>query len=144
MNRILGMFSPEGYWAKAIKFVMAGGMNTTVNYVIYVALVHAGLHYNLALILEYMLGTLSGYLMNRYWTFASHGRTYSSFPKYGATCGILYVINVITLNLIVGFGLLDPVFGQVLALGVATVINFLLQNFWVFRAGGGSMQNRGS
>ena len=125
---------PEGSWKTAVKFLTAGGIRTAALYALYVGLVYAGLHYNLALILDYILGALTGYLVNRFWTFASHGRTYRSFPKYCASCGILYLINLISLNLIVRHGFLDVVFGQVVSLGVTTVINFLLLNFWVFRS----------
>jgi hypothetical protein len=71
-------------------------------------------------------------------------RTYSSFPEYCAACGIRYDIHLISLNLIIRLGVLEAVFGQGVALGVTRVINFRLQNFWVFRSARASLQNRSS
>jgi hypothetical protein len=51
-------------------------------------------------------------------------RTYSSFPGYCAACGIRYSIHLISLNFIIGLGVLDAVSGQGEALRVTTVINF--------------------
>ena len=127
------MSSPEGYRIKSLKFLIVGGINTAWSYALYVALIWAGFHYNSALILAYIAGILTGYLMNRHLTFASHGRPHHSFLKYWVTYIIVYIVNLILLNLIVGLKLLDPVLGQLLVVGVITVISFLLQNFWVFQ-----------
>jgi putative flippase GtrA len=135
------MSSPEGYRVKSLKFLIVGGINTALGYALYVALIRAGLHYNLALILAYIVGILTGYLMNRHLTFASHVRTHHSFLKYWATYIGVYVLNLILLNLIVGLKLLDPMFGQLLALGAVTLMSFLLQNFWVFRHEPVAMKN---
>lgn len=136
--------SPEGYRIKSLKFLIVGGINTAWGYVLYVALIWAGLHYNPALILDYIVGILTGYLMHRHLTFASHGCTQHSFLKYWGTYIAVYVINLILLNLIVGLKLLDPVLGQLLALSVVTVFSFLLQNFWVFRHEPAFIKNKGA
>ena len=127
------MSSPVKYWPKSIKFILVGAVNTVATYALYVILVNAGLQYAVALTLDYLVGILSGYLMNRHWTFVSHDSTHRSLVKYITTYVLVYLINLILLSLIVGLKILDPVFGQVLALGVVTMISFLLQNFWVFQ-----------
>lgn len=138
------MSLPEGYRVKSLKFLMAGFINTAAMYALYVLLVQIGLQYNIALTLDYLVGILSGYLMNRHWTFASHGRTHYSFLKYCTTYVVIYIMNLILLNLVVGVGLLGPELGQLLALGVVTVFGFLLQNFWVFRHEPAVINNRGT
>jgi putative flippase GtrA len=127
------MVSPEGYQVKLPTFLIVGAINTTLTYILYVTLVYAGWHYNLALCLDYLVGILTGYQMNRYWTFRTHGPTRRSFSRYCAVYGMLYCLNMFLLNLLVGFRLLGPVFGQLVALSMTTVVSFLLQNFWVFR-----------
>jgi putative flippase GtrA len=133
----------EEYQVKSLKFLVVGASNTVGNYALYVALIFAGLHYNLALILEYLVGILCGYLMNRHWTFSSHRRTRHSLFKYVVTYLAVYFINLILLNLLVILGLLGPVLGQLMALGIATVFSFSLQNFWVFRCEPPAMVHRG-
>lgn len=137
------MFSVDVYKVKSLKFVVAGAINTIVTYSLYVTLIYAGLHYNLALTLEYLVGIVFGYLMNRHWTFSSHEATRYSFFKYSATYVLVYFINLILLNLLVGLGLLGPILGQLMALGIATVASFLLQNFWVFKRNSTTTQRLG-
>lgn len=127
------MSSREGIRAKSLKFLVVGSINTAATYTLYVALILVGLHHNLALTLEYAAGILVGYLMNRGWTFADHRSTRRRFLRYCATYGLVYGINLVLLNLMIGYGIAGPILGQLVALGAATVISFLLQNFWVFR-----------
>ena len=46
---------------KSLKFLVAGGINTVVTYVVYVLLVRLGWHYTLALLTEYTIGIIAGY-----------------------------------------------------------------------------------
>ncbi|MEO6598093.1 MAG: GtrA family protein [Planctomycetota bacterium] len=123
----------ETVLAKSFKFLFVGGLNTLVFYGVYVLLVWLGCHYSLALVLEYCGGIVTGYVMNRHWTFAGHGRTNRDFPKYLAANGGAFVLNMLLLGAIVESGLMGPVVGQIAAIGIASVASFLLQNYWVFR-----------
>lgn len=129
----LMMFSIDRYIAKSIRFVVAGIANTCVIYILYLGFIYIGLHYNLALALDYLIGTITGYLANRYWTFVSKAKISHSFPRYCITMSVTYLINFIILNLLVCSNFLGPVVGQLLALGVVVIFSFLLQNFWVFK-----------
>ena len=138
------MYLPERYQVTLPKFLIVGVVNTALIYALYVALVYAGMHYNFALCLDYLGGILTGYLLNRRWTFRHHGRTCESFLKYCATYGVVFSLNMLLLNLLVRLGLLGPALGQLVALSVVTVISFLLQNFWVFRSGQANVQHKGT
>jgi putative flippase GtrA len=123
----------ERIFFKSLKFLVAGGINTVVTYVVYVLLVRLGWHYTLALFTEYTIGIIAGYNMNRHWTFAGHGSHVRSALKYCVTYGIVFCLNLVLLGLIVELGVLGPIAGQLGVLGTITAISFLLQNFWVFR-----------
>jgi putative flippase GtrA len=117
---------------KALRFLAAGSINTTVFYGIYSALIYLGLHYNLALFIDYAAGLGCGYLLNRHWTFSSGGLSNHSFVKYLATYLVVYLGNMSVLTLVVTGGLLDPYIGQLLSLAIVAALSFLLQNYWVF------------
>ena len=134
------MSSLNGYVVKPLKFLVVGLSNTFVIYSLYLGFIYVGLHYNLALTLDYLLGVITGYLMNRYWTFSSRTKTRYSLFRYCITIGVVYLINLIILNLLIGFDLMGPVLGQLVALGIAASVSFLLQNFWVFERGAGAIQ----
>jgi putative flippase GtrA len=118
---------------KAVKFILAGTLNTALNYSLYVMLVYIGVYYNLALAIEYGVGIVTGYLLNRFWTFSSHGQPKRGFLKYCATYVSVFALNFLLLNLLVVGTSLGPVLGQLLALGFAASASYLLQNHWVFR-----------
>lgn len=146
MNRSLGegeqaghMSSAERVSVKSLKFLLAGGINTIVFYIVYVLLIRLGWHYTLALLTEYAGGIVAGYYMNRYWTFVSHGRPEHGSIKYCVAYGIVFCLNLFFLGLIVELRILGPIPGQIVVIGIVSAISFLLQNFWVFH----STQNRG-
>jgi len=119
--------------AKPLKFLLAGGINTVAFYGFYVVLLRLGVPYNLALSLDYGGGIVIGYLLNRHWTFDAGGAGTRAFLKYCLSYIIIFLLNLAILNIIVKCGLLRPVFGQVLALGIVTAVSYTLQNVWVFR-----------
>ena len=119
------------------RFLIVGGINTGLMWLLYLFLVLViDWHYTVALAVDYVCGILLGYVMNRYWTFASHGRQINSFPRYALTYVVLFFFNLLLLGLLVEMDLLGPVTGQLVAFSVVTVCSFVSQNYWVFRRGG--------
>lgn len=118
---------------KVAKFVSVGTFNTLFCYLFYILLVKLGLHYNFSLALDYLLGILIGYLLNRHWTFVAHGKPRFGLFKYLLTYIGAFSLNVIVLSFLVEFEILGPVVGQIVAFGVVTILTFLLQNYWVFK-----------
>lgn len=136
------MSSHDRLRIRSLKFLTVGATNTALNYIIYVVLIYLGLHYNLALTIDYAIGILFGYYLNRYWTFAGREEIQNSFKKYFATYIAVYIVNMVSLNLIMKFTNLGPLWGQVIALTIATVFSFGFQNYWVFRSGKKSIQRQ--
>ena len=101
-------------------------------YLLYLVMVSVGLSFNIALIIDYIVGILFSYVVNRYWTFAVSTTVMKSFPKYCVIYVGAYFINVTILNFIVYNNILQPILGQLVAIGIVVPSSFLLQNFWVF------------
>ncbi len=51
------------------RFIVTGGLSAIVDFGLYVALLAAGLHVNLAKTISFIAGTTTAYLINRRWTF---------------------------------------------------------------------------
>lgn len=119
---------------KSLKFIAVGAINTIVFYVVFVLLIRLGLHYSLALLIDYTGGIAAGYYMNRYWTFVSHRRPMRSALKYCVAYGIVYCLNLVLLGLIVELRVMGPIPGQIVITVIIAVISFFLQNFWVFHS----------
>jgi putative flippase GtrA len=114
-------------------FVIVGGTNTAITYLIYAALVCLGLHYNVALALDYVVGTAFGYFLHRRWTFGHSGRHAESLSKFVASCIGVFFLNLALLNAIEWTGFVGPLVGQMVALALSAVFAFLVQKLWVFR-----------
>lgn len=117
---------------KGLRFLVAGTANTAVNYSLFVLLVYLGVHYNIALVIEYICGVCLGYILNRYWTFSSTTSNRKDFPKYVALYMASFLLNAVILNALVLLDIVGPIIGQLIGLCVATLFSFQLQNNWVF------------
>jgi putative flippase GtrA len=51
------------------RFIVTGGLSAIVDFGLYVALLAAGLHVNVAKTISFIAGTTTAYLINRRWTF---------------------------------------------------------------------------
>ena len=119
------------------RFVVTGGVSAVVDYGLLVLGMALGLSHTVAKAISWVFGTLTAYAINSRWTFQSDG----SRRKLVAVA----TLDVLTFALQVGtFALLYPpladlwgvavaqVVGFVIAQGLATTVNFIVQRIWIF------------
>ena len=121
------------FWDKSvIKFLAVGGCCTFIDYSIYMMIVDKigalggkGISLGCSMIINYLL--------NKYWSFdAKKTKKGKEITRY-----ILSQVANITVNMSINFIVLS-VIGQktiafLCATGVAMIVNYLLQRFWVFK-----------
>lgn len=121
------------------RFVVSGGLSAVVDYGLLVALMALGLEHTPAKALSFVAGTTTAYLINRRWTFAaepSRRRFFAVVALYAVTFGLQVGIfawcypAVLTATASVATAQLV---GFVLAQGVATAVNFVVQRTVIFR-----------
>lgn len=123
-----------------VRFVLVGGVSAVVDYsvtMVFTFLIPAG--DKLAKLFGFILGTITAYMLNRRWTFAaapSWKRFWITMAVYAVTFGVQWVLYLVTIPWLEGHGL-GPVLVRlvsfVIAQGVATVINFVIQRYIIFR-----------
>jgi putative flippase GtrA len=117
------------------RFVLTGGLAAVVDFGLYVALLAAGLHVNLAKTLSFIAGTTTAYLINRRWTFQappSKKRFVAVVVLYAVTYAVQIGINYFFYMEFEDQPWRVPV-AFVIAQGTATVINFIVQRLVIFR-----------
>ena len=117
------------------RFLVTGGLAAVVDFGLYVAMLAAGLHVNIAKTLSFIAGTTTAYLINRRWTFQAPPST----ARFVAVC-VLYAVTYavqVGINYVLYVAWDEkpwrvPV-AFVIAQGTATVINFVVQRAVIFR-----------
>jgi putative flippase GtrA len=123
-----------------VRFVITGGLSAVVDFGLLVALMNlAGLDHNTAKAISFVAGTTTAYLINRRWTFQSDG----SKRKFAAVVllyGLTFVLQVglfaVLFPWVLGLSgsqTIAQVVGFVIAQGVATTVNFIVQRGLIFR-----------
>ena len=118
------------------RFILVGAVAFVVDLSSYQTLLVLGLWVHLAKALAFVAGTTTAYLINRRWTFHGRGGR-AEYASIMTLYGITFVVQV-GMNAVI-LALLPPMRGEitaafVVAQGVATAINFIVQRTVIFRA----------
>ncbi|MCC6498233.1 MAG: GtrA family protein [Propionibacteriaceae bacterium] len=123
-----------------MRFVVTGGLSAVVDFGLLVVLMNlAGLDHTTAKALSFVAGTTTAYLINRRWTFRaepSKRRFAAVVLLYGLTFVLqvgLFAVLFPWLLTLSGSQTVAQVVGFVIAQGVATTVNFIVQRGLIFR-----------
>ncbi len=122
-----------------IRFVLTGGLSAVVDFGILSLLMGLGLGYTSAKAISFVFGTTTAYLINRRWTFRaepSRKRFLAVVILYAATFAVQVGLFAMLYPWLLGQGLnatVVRVIAFVVAQGVATTVNFIVQRAVIFR-----------
>jgi putative flippase GtrA len=128
-----------------IRFVLTGGLSAVVDFGLYLILWKVvGFERDVAKACSFIVGTTTAYLLNRRWTFQaepSRSRFLAVVVLYGITFAAQVGINALMVtNLpamkvqVLGHSMgLAVLVAFVVAQGVATIINFIVQRMVIFK-----------
>ncbi|MFV8784392.1 GtrA family protein [Microbulbifer sp. SA54] len=120
--------------SQALKFLVAGGVATAVQYLLLVAMIEAlDAPEVLAAFAAYSLAALLNYGLNYYFTFSigKHYRHREALPKFVlvALCGV--ALNTLCFSLLLPF--VHYLVAQMCATAVTLALNYLLHKYWIYR-----------
>ncbi len=122
-----------------LRFVLTGGLSAIVDYGLLLALSALGLDPRAAKALSFIAGTTTAYLINRRWTFRA-GPSRRRFAAVVVLYAVTFAVQVGLFALLYPWALawsrsmlLANTVGFVIAQGVATTVNFVVQRAVIFR-----------
>ena len=123
------------FFTKVFRFGVVGVATAFIHYgLLYAGVEGLQLNVTLASSLGFVVAVIFNYLMHYSWTFtdpAPHGRT---LRRYLLMITFGFFINALVMYVGADYLAMHYLLTQALALIVVIVWNFLLSNFWVFRA----------
>lgn len=122
-----------------LRFVATGGISAIVDFGLLVILMALGLGHTPAKAISFVAGTTTAYLINRRWTFQAEPSK-RRFAAVVVLYGLTFVLQVGLFSVLFPW-VLDAggsvtaaqVVGFVIAQGVATTVNFVVQRGLIFR-----------
>jgi putative flippase GtrA len=121
------------YASEAAKYLIVGAVNTLLTLAAIFLLTLAGADYRLGNAVGYGIGLLCSYILNRLWTFRSHGAVAPQVLKFLLVFCVCYAAQFGLLVLMVEWLRLSHSFSQIAAMGVYTALGYLLSRILVYR-----------
>lgn len=113
---------------EAIRFLLAGGVNTVVTYLIYLLLLHV-LPYRVAYSATFVLGIVLGYTLNTHYVFRAKWQ-WKRLAAYPLVYVVQYLLGVLLLTMLVERGLANeqvaPLVVVVLSLPIVFITSRLI------------------
>ena len=128
----------KNFLYKGYKFSIVGILSTVFNYGVFVFFYKiVNVHYIISSITGYVSGLLLGYQINKNWTFIGQvDKSKIYIVSYITVYAVSLVSSQISLLFLVEILLINPLYANILAIVLSTVMNFLGTNFFVFKNNG--------
>jgi len=125
------------FWLKfpqTIRYLLVGGYNTVVSYLIYVFFV---LYYGqdfaqLALFLSFILSSFNSFFTQRTFVFLSEGDYRKEYLKCLMTWSLGYLMNAVVLHILKNWIGLNAYLAGLFAIVVATCVTYFLLKYFAF------------
>ena len=102
-------------------------------YLVYALLVYLGLHYTLALLIDYIVGIFLGLFLHHKITFKIENKINKRMTAKAIISNILiFIINIIALYIMVDLYGFNEYFSQIVTLIIIVMSSFIAYRFFVF------------
>jgi len=118
-----------------VKFGVVGGIGTLVNIaILYLLTEEAGVYYMISAIFSFIVAMSGNFLLNKLWTFNEIiefgiGRKYLQFSLVSISALLVNLFFLYIFTEVLG---IYYIVSQILAIGIALIINFLGNKIWTF------------
>jgi len=117
------------------KFVFVGGIGTLINIaILYFLTEKVGIYYMISAIFSFVIAMTSNFILNKIWTFKENIKLEirKKYSQFGLVSVIALLVNLFFLYIFTEFLGVYYIISQILAIGIALIINFLGNKIWTF------------
>ena len=118
---------------QVIKFGIVGVANTIIGYGTYLILITFGVNVQLAMVGNWVIGSIFSFFLNKYWTFGQKNSDFASVIRFIIVCTVAMLLNIVFVTIAVNFLGMEKKIGGLVSMGLVIVVNFLGQKFFAFR-----------
>ena len=122
---------------KKIRFLIAGGVNTLVGFLVYpllyLALSPVGFGYIQILLAAQIPCITFSFATNKYFVFRTKGNLKKEYLKFTVFYAVILLINLIFLPILVEIFGVSPIISQTLFVALTIVTSFFWHNFITFK-----------
>jgi putative flippase GtrA len=115
-----------------VRFAVVGASNTALTLTVYTLLVSAGLRYLEAFTPAFAAGAVSGYMLNRLWTFHAATARGPGLARYVSVQLTGLGLNGLAYLVLTRLGA-DRIMAQAIAVCALSLVTFAVCRAWVFR-----------
>ena len=115
-------------------FCIVGLLNNVINYSIFCIFLNLYIDYKVAGILGFLAGGISGFFLNRKFTFKSSLSVQKGIPLYFMVQIVSLIGHFITQWYVVEFLYFDQIYSQFSGIVTSTILNFTLLKLIVFKS----------
>ena len=122
-------------WFELVRFGAVGASGYVVNLAVF-ALANnlAGVHYQSAAVLAFVVALTNNFIWNRHWTFKAHdGHAGFQAARFFFVSVVAFVFSLVALTLLVESLHVAKLLAQAIAIATATPLNFVGNKLWSFR-----------
>lgn len=113
------------------RFILIGGLVTFIDFFIYICF-SVFLNIVISKIMSFIIACIISFFFNKKWTFQIKNEKKKYYFKYFLVQVINLLINV-NINSYIYININNKIISFIIATGIATIVNFCLQKYYVFK-----------
>ncbi len=117
------------------KFAFVGAIGTLINItILYFLTEKAGIYYIISAIFAFLVAMTNNFILNKIWTFKEKIKSDlgKKYLKFGLVSVLTLLVNLFFLYIFTEFFGIYYIISQVLAIGIALILNFFGNKIWTF------------
>jgi putative flippase GtrA len=115
-----------------VRFLLSGGFNTVLTFLLYSAGILAGLHYALANAVAWAIGVAVSFFLNSQFVFRK-AYSHKRFLSFVASNIFSLILSMALLSVLIKVYSLDPILASIVTIPVVVAVNFFAVKRIVFR-----------